>query len=49
MKVEVVRRFKDLHSGEIHRVGDILTVNKKRFEEIQAAKHVYLKEKKVDK
>lgn len=34
MKVTVLKRFKDKHSGEIHEPGDILTVSKKRFAEI---------------
>lgn len=36
MEVKVLKKFRDRHSGEIHRAGDILTINKKRFEEILA-------------
>ena len=49
MKVEVIRQFKDLHSGEIHKVGDTLVINKKRFEEIQTAPFIYVKEIKAVK
>lgn len=34
MKVKVLRTFKDKHTGEYHRKGDVLTVTKKRFDEI---------------
>lgn len=34
MKVRVLRTFKDKHTGEYHKKGEVLTVTKKRFEEI---------------
>lgn len=34
MKVKVLKKFIDKHSGEIHEEGKILTVSKERFEEI---------------
>ena len=34
MKVKVIKRFKDKHTGEVHKVGDVFTVNKDRFAEI---------------
>lgn len=34
MKVKVLKRFEDIHTGEIHEAGQVLTVSKKRFEEI---------------
>ena len=34
MKVKVLKRFKDKHTKEIHKVGDVLDVTKKRYEEI---------------
>jgi hypothetical protein len=34
MKVKVLKKFIDKHSGEIHKEGKILTVSKERFEEI---------------
>lgn len=51
MKVEVIRQFKDLHSGELHKVGEVMVINKKRFEEIQAAStiHNYVEEVKAVK
>lgn len=34
MKVKVLKRFKDKHTQDIHKVGDVLDVTKKRYEEI---------------
>ena len=34
MKVKVIGRFKDKHTNEIHKVGDILTISKERCDEI---------------
>jgi hypothetical protein len=34
MKVKVLKKFIDKHSGEIHEEGKILTVSKDRFDEI---------------
>jgi len=48
MKVEVVRQFKDKHTNILYKVGDRLTINKKRFEEIQSAPFIYVNEVKKD-
>lgn len=34
MKVKVLKRFRDKHTREIHSVGDILEITKKRYNEI---------------
>ena len=34
MMVKVLRTFKDKHTGEYHKKGEVLTVTKKRFDEI---------------
>jgi hypothetical protein len=34
MEVKVVKRFRDKHTNEIHKVNDVLTINKTRFKEI---------------
>lgn len=34
MWVKVVQKFKDKHTGEIHKVGDKLNLKKERIEEI---------------
>jgi len=34
MKAKVLKPFKDKYSGEIYKVGQIVTVSKERFEEI---------------
>ncbi len=34
MKVKTIKRFKDKHTGKVHKVGDVFTVNKDRFAEI---------------
>ena len=34
MKAKVLRKFKDKVTGETRNPGDVLTVSKKRFEEI---------------
>lgn len=34
MKVKVLKKFEDIHTGEIHEAGKILTVSKKRLAEI---------------
>lgn len=34
MKVKVLRRFRDKHSGKIHEKDQIITVSKDRFAEI---------------
>ena len=34
MKVIVLQKFKDKHTGEIHKTGKVMNVSKKRYEEI---------------
>lgn len=34
MKVKVIKKFIDKHTGEVHKEGDILNIKKDRFEEI---------------
>lgn len=34
MKVKVLKKFRDKHTGEIYKRGEIITVSKKRFAEI---------------
>lgn len=34
MKVKVIKAFRDKHTKKLHKVNDILTVNKERYEEI---------------
>lgn len=34
MKARVLKQFKDKHTGEIYKAGDVITVTKKRFSEI---------------
>jgi hypothetical protein len=34
MKAKVLKRFKDKHSGEIYNAGDVITISKKRYDEI---------------
>lgn len=34
MKAKVLKVFKDKHNGKIHKVGDVLTISKERFNEI---------------
>ncbi len=34
MKVRVLKVFKDKYTGELYKVGDVLTVTKKRLAEI---------------
>lgn len=51
MKVEVKRQFKDRHTGDLRKVGEIIIISKKRFEEIRAAStiHNYVEEIKAVK
>ena len=37
MEVKVLKKFRDKHTGEIRNKDDILTVSKKRYEEILKA------------
>lgn len=34
MKVKVLKEFKDKYSGELHKVGEVMTVSKDRYDEI---------------
>ncbi len=34
MKAKVLKRFRDKHTGKIHKPGDIITISKKRYAEI---------------
>lgn len=34
MKVKVLQKFKDKHTGELHEAGEIIDVTKKRYAEI---------------
>lgn len=34
MKAKVLKRFKDKHNGKIYEPGEIITISKKRFNEI---------------
>jgi hypothetical protein len=34
MRVKVLTKFKDKHTGEIHEAGKVMTVSKERFAEI---------------
>ena len=35
MKVKVIKRFRDKHSGKYYKVGETLVISKERYEEIQ--------------
>lgn len=39
MKVKVIKDFVDKHTKDLHKVNDILTVSKERFEEINSTSH----------
>ena len=49
MKVKVVRQFTDRHTDILHKVGEELTITKKRFDEIAASPHTYVEEIKPKK
>lgn len=34
MKVKVLEKFRDKHTGKIYKAGEILNIKKERFEEI---------------
>lgn len=34
MKVKVIERFRDKNTKKIHKVGDVLTISKERYDEI---------------
>ncbi len=36
MEVRVLEKFRDKHTGEIYKVGDVLKVTKKRLAEIES-------------
>lgn len=36
MRVEVVKKFIDRYTGDVHKVGDVLDITEKRYEEIKA-------------
>lgn len=36
MEVKVLEKFRDKHTGEIHKVDDVLKVTKKRLAEIES-------------
>ncbi len=35
MKVKVLKKFRDKHNGKVYKVGEVLDITKKRFDEIQ--------------
>lgn len=35
MRVKVIKEFIDVHTGEYHAIGDVLTVSEERLEEIK--------------
>lgn len=37
VKVEVVTSFIDKHSGEVHKAGEVMSVTRKRLDEIASA------------
>lgn len=34
MKVKVIKKFKDIHTKKIHKVGKVMDISKERYEEI---------------
>ena len=34
MKVEVLQKFRDIHTGEMHYTGDVMDIAEERFQEI---------------
>jgi hypothetical protein len=34
MKVEVLQKFRDIHTGEMHYAGDVMDITEERFQEI---------------
>ena len=50
MKVKVIAKFKDKHTGEIHQKDDVLNITKKRFNEIlEVGNFVEMIEEKKEK
>lgn len=49
MKVKVIKKYVDKHTKEIHRVGEELTYNNNRGEELKAAGYVEEIKEKADK
>ena len=48
MKVKVLKKFKDKHTGKVHKVDEVFTVSKERFAEIQSVGNL-VEEVKEDK
>lgn len=48
MEVIVKKRFRDKHTGEMHEVGDILEVTKRRLTEIRKVDPELVEEKQTD-
>lgn len=44
MKVKVIKRFIDKHTGELHKADDILNITKARFDEIKAVDETLVEE-----
>ena len=45
MKVEVLKRYKDKHTGNLHNVHETLTMSVERFEEINSTSQgIFVKE-----
>ena len=44
MKVKVIKKFRDKHTGEYHKAGKILVISKERFEEINKVSKELVKE-----
>ena len=47
MKVKVIKKFIDKHTGKVHKVGEVLNIKKERLEEINKVEE-NLKEKLVE-
>lgn len=48
MKVKVIKGFRDKHTNKLHKVNDILTVSKERYDEI-LTKGKFVEEIKAEK
>jgi len=50
MRAKVLAKFKDKHNGKIYAVGDMITISKERYEEIQSVGNLVeeIKTKKED-
>lgn len=49
MKVKVLKKFRDAHTGEYHKEGKILIITKERFDEINKVSHSLVEEIKTPK